>query len=505
MAERPTPDAPDPTEPARDLAKRTSRGLSWNLIGNLGANALRIIIIPILGRLLTPHEFGLVAAALTVIAFATFLKDAGVGNALVQRKDLTEHHIEAAFSFSVLFGLGLAGILVLVAPAVARFYRVPELTAMVQVLAILFVFRGIVTVPQAIARRQMQFRALALIDLGSYFVGNLLVVILALSGVGAWSLIAGYLCETVLATIALFALRPIRYVVVPKLAYLRDLVAYGAGHMVGEIANYFAYQGDNMVIGNRLGASLLGLYTRAYDLMRYPAVAFSNVAGSVLFSAFSKIQDDQPRLGRVFRRSLFTVSVLLMPISVALFVLAPELIHLLLGDRWHDAVLPFQILAISMLPRTTFKLGVTIARAAGDVFWVALSNFAYGVMVVGGALFAVRWGISGVATSTAVAVYLNFFVLSYLGLRRTTLSWAGFFAAHVQPLVVAAFVLGAVWPMASLLRGAAAPAWVIVIVASIAGLAAGVLAMVLGVKRRNPDWRWFYDGLRARLRFIPAL
>lgn len=499
-------DATEADPDGKGLGKRTTRGLGWNLIGNIGANGLRVAVIPILGRLLTPAEFGYVAAALTVYALAAFLKDGGVGTSLVQRKQLTQKHIESAFSFSVLFGLAIAAVLYLSAPWVARFYGLPELTALVEALAVMFVLRGVSIVPQALARRDMQFKALALIDLVSYFLGAVASVVLAFLGYGAWSLIVGYLIETVTSTLALLALRRVRYRLVPERAALSDLLGYGAGHTVGEIAAYFAYQGDNMVVGNQLGAGPLGLYTRAYDLMRYPSVVFSNVAGVVLFSAFSKIQDDPERLGRVYRRAVFGTSVVLFPVSVALLLLAPELVLLLLGPDWSSAILPFQILAISMLPRTTFKIGATIARASGDVVAVGGANVLYGLMVIGGAMLVVgRWGIEGVAVSTTIALLINFIILSHLGLRRTQLSWGGFGAAHVWPLLTGAMVGGAVWPLARLLRATDAPSWLVIVVPSILGLCAGVVALAIGVMRRQSDWVWLYTGLRTRLRFLPAV
>jgi PST family polysaccharide transporter len=184
-------------------------------------------------------------------------------------------------------------------------------------------------------------------------------------------------------------------------------------------------------------------------------------------------------------------------------ILAPELVRILLGKSWSDAVLPFQILAVSMVPRTTFKLGVTVARAAGDVFPVAFANIFYAVSVIGGALYAVRWGIPGVAVSTAICVFVNFFILSHLGLRRTTLRWSGFLGAHVEPIIAGVLVTLAAWPTATLMRQMTSSAWLIVAVVSIVGLIAGTAALALGVLRRSDDWLWFYRGLSGRLKFLP--
>ena len=457
-------------------------------------------MIPILARLLAPEDFGVVAAALTVIALFLMLKDGGVGAALIQQQQLTKKHIEAAFSFSVLLGVVLSVFLFLTAPLVADFYDEEGVTPLVRALSVMFLLRGIAAVPQALARRDMQFRALAIIDVMSYAAGTAIVITCAFLGLGAWALVVGYLVETLITTVWLVAIRPVKYTFVPQVSAIRELLRFGAGHNLSLIAIYFANQGDNMVVGRVLGAAALGFYTRAYDLMRYPSVVFSNIAGSVLFSAFARMQESREQLGRAFRQATFGTTVVLAPLSASLVVLAPEFIAILLGDDWQAATVPFQIMALSMVPRTTFKIGETIARAAGTVYRIAILHVLYGAMVIGGAAFSVQWGILGVAVTTTIAVYVNFVLASWLGLHHCDLDWRGFIGAHLQPLLVTAAVLACVWPVAELARGLELHAIWTLLAASAVGLGAGLAALAVGVRCKHADWIWLVERVRDKRR-----
>jgi PST family polysaccharide transporter len=489
---------PAPQDEVRGVGRRTRSGMKWTTLGTAGANGLRFITYPILNRLLLPEEWGAVADVMTVILFFQTLRDVGLAPALVQKKALAPEQVTAAAGFSLLFGLALGLITFVAAPLVGAYYHADDLVPMTRVLAVMFAFRGISSVPRAMCQRHMRFRAIAIVDLASYAFGTITSVILATRGFGAWSQIIGYLCETGSFTLAFVLLAPtrIRFALAP----IRDLFNFGAGSMLADVAVYFANYGDNNVVGRTLGKKPMGMYTRAYELMRFPSTVFTNVAGLVLFSSFSRIRDDRERLGRAFRRGTFATAVLLLPASAGLIVVAPEMIRLLLGSKWSPAVLPFQILSFSMMARTSWKLGGTLARAAGDVYAVAIANVAYGVMIVVGAIIGAHWwGISGVAVAVSGECTIHYLVYSWLGLRRTTMSWRQFAAIHIEALIATAAALALIGAVAHALRDQGAIAPVVVGCAILAGALAVFAVAYVGVQRRQADWVWLWDSVRAQL------
>lgn len=485
------------SDAARGLGKKTLRGITWTLVGQVLSNALRIVVLAVLGRLLVPEAFGQVAAGLTVVALAQALKSVGVGLALVQRREVEQAHVEAAFAFSVLFALATSAIMFLGAPLIADLYDIPESAPLLRVLSVMFLLRGLASTSSFLCQRDMNFRALALIDFAGYFTGSVTSIVLAVWGWGAWALVVGYLVEAAVDSIALLWVRPPPLTLRLRWKPLRDLLGFGSGQTAAGIANYFANQGDYIIVGRALQAAALGFYTRAYELIRYPSVIFNNIFGTVLFSSFSKLQDDPDRLGQAFRRVLFINGSLLLPMSAGLILLAPEAIRIVMGPGWDQAVLPFQVMAVSMLFRTSYKAGGIVARSSGDVFHLASWQVVYAVAVTGGALLTVRWGITGVACSTAVAVALHFLALTRLALRRVTLRWSQVAAAHLPGLLGAVLVVAGALPVTFWLREQGASAALVAVAGVLAGSIGPLGLFALSLRRGHADWVWVWQTLRG--------
>ncbi|HTR55121.1 MAG TPA: lipopolysaccharide biosynthesis protein [Kofleriaceae bacterium] len=481
------------------MGRKAHRGLKWSLAGTICTNVVRLVTIPVLGRLISPAEFGLVAAALVIIAFGQVVRDVGMGAAIVQRETLTRPQIDAAASFSVIFGTAVGLVVFAAAPVVARLDDSPSLTAMIRALAAMFVIRSLGTVPRALCQRDLEFRALTIIDFGSYFAGSVVTIVLAAMGASVWALIIGYLVESVTSTAAVFVLRPTRLRWTRAIADSRGLFHFGLGSTLGDLASYFANNGDYMIVGYSLGNEPLGLYTRAYELMRFPSAVFSNVAGFVLFSAFSRLQGSPERLGRAFRHGTFLTAVILLPASAALIVVAPEMIRLLLGNGWGEAVFPFQILAASMMARTAFKIGLTLARGAGAVYAVAIASGMNAVLVFVGAAIGSHWGIVGVSVAISIECTLQYVWFCVLGLKQTTLGWPSLVAIHVEAVLAAVVGLAAVIPIATGLRSIGASDAVIVIGCGVAGLFGLMVAAVIGKVRSHADWLWIWEAARNQL------
>jgi O-antigen/teichoic acid export membrane protein len=490
----------------KGLGRRTRSAISWTAATAIASNAMRLIVLAVLGRLLAPDDFGIVTAAMTVIVFVTFLRDFGVGLALVQRKDLDREHVEVAFTVTMIQGLVLTiGIAALAGP-ICRFYGMEKSVDIVRGMSVLFVLRSVSLVPIFVMQRDMRFRELSLVDLFGYVGGAITSISLAYSGYGPFALVAGYTIETALGTIALVILAPPPWRMRWHGSHFRELLGFGIGKSLTNLGSYFALQGDYMVIGRVLDKTQLGLYQRAYELVRFPANVFSSVAGTVLFSAFAKVQDDPDRLGRALRRTTFASALFLLPASAGLIVLAPEVIRLLMGPGWGGAVWPLRIMAMSMMFRTTYKLGGLVGMSGGQVYTMAKWQFIYAAAVIGGASFSVQWGILGVSCTTSIAIALNFVALYWVVSKMTTLSLREVMEAHVSPIAFT-FVVGAVaWAAATGLRHLHVPYVMVVALTTVAGAGAFALMLIPSLRRTHGDWPWLREtfvGLARRKRKKP--
>ncbi|MGE0548999.1 MAG: lipopolysaccharide biosynthesis protein [Kofleriaceae bacterium] len=484
----------------KGIGRRALSGISWTLFGAFVSNMLRVAVLALISRLLTKHDIGITTSALVVVMFATRFRELGIGLALIQRKEIDHKHITTTYGFTMAMGAVLAVIVFGCAAPLARLFKASDGVAIIQLLSVMFLLRGVTAGSQFLLHRELKFRELAMIDVVSYSVGSLISIALAFRGWGPWSLAVGYVFEAATECVLTIWIR--RPPGVPKIHWsaLRQLLAFGGGQTLASFGNYFANQGDYLVVGNRLGPSALGVYSRAYELMRFPAALFTSVAGSVLFSVFARLQDDPKRLGDMYRRVLFAIAIVLMPASAGLIVLAPEAIRILLGPNWGGAVLPFQIMAVSMVFRTSYKASGLVARSASAVYRVAAWQAAYAVFVVLGAAVAVKWGIVGVSITTGAAVIFHFVALTRLALRQVSIGWRSVITAHIDGLISAALVIVLALPVAVFLRNIASPAVVTIAGTTVAGLLLPIGFVMVRVRARHPDWVWLRERMQQAIK-----
>jgi O-antigen/teichoic acid export membrane protein len=457
------------------LTRRTLGGLVWMGSGKAAFTLLQLLVLSVLGRLLTPADFGVVSAAVVVIGLSTIVSNLGLGPAIVQRPELEQRHLDTAFTASLALGIGLGAIVWLAAPLAADFMRMPGMTPVLRALAWVFPINALGTVAGSLLARDLEFSWLAIRDVITYALGYGLVGIgTALLGWGVWALVAAQLAQAALKSAVLLARHPPpRHLALQRQAF-KDLAWFGGGFTMARLANYAAVYGDNVVTGRFLGPAALGYYGRAYSLMSAPAYAFGTVLDAVLFPAMAKVQDDSRRLAAAYLRAVALIALLVLPLSAALILLAPEVVRVALGPRWGMAVAPFQILGIGMLFRTSYKMSDSIARSTGAVYRRAWRQVIYAALVVLGAWFGQRWGIAGVAWGALAALTVNFVVMAALSLDVARITWMDFWVAHRPAVLLTLVSFPPVWLATRSARTLGLPALAVL------SLAGATLVLVCG-------------------------
>ncbi|MBS1122391.1 MAG: polysaccharide biosynthesis protein [Deltaproteobacteria bacterium] len=496
------PEQQDKSPSAEQVGTRTRRGISWNFGGAVVTNGMRVVVLAVLGRVLSSHDFGIVAAAVLVNVVVFGIRDIGLGPALVQRKDLAPEHLTTVFAMSTYIGAFLSAALFITAPLIGELWGILDSVNVIRALALLFAIRSVATTSRMMCQREMNFRAIAIIDAASFTIGSIVAMVTAIYGAGPWALVAGYTVEEVLSTGLYLRLRPPRVSLRIERSRLKELLSFGGWQTIGQIFAIGATYGDNFIVGGALGARDLGYYTRAYDLIRFPSLIFDAIVGNVLFPAFSRLQDDPERLAMSFRRVMFASALLLLPASAAVIIVAPEAIRVLMGTQWGEAVLPFQILATTIFLRTSQKGAAIVTQAAGGVRGIAVAMAVYTVFVIGGGAISIQWGIVGIATSTAIAITVVSVHTSMLALRASKLRSGSWLAAHGPGLVLAAIVVVVAWPLAQALRHAELPAWLILVIVGVSAVTVCLGVLWIWLRRANGDFEWLRSEV-VRLRPPP--
>jgi PST family polysaccharide transporter len=388
-------DAGSPPETRRGLRARAVHGVFWTATSNWGNELSAFLVFAILSRLLDPEAFGLVALALVFVGFASVVADQGLTDALIQRKDLDDSHLDAAFWMSVALGV----FAVPISAALGERALAPVLVA----LGLTIPIGSSALVQRAILTRELKFRSLALRTLVSIAVGSVIGVGAAFLGAGVWSLVAMRLATEVAAAVVLWRVVEWRPRFRLGRGAARELFHFGK-HVVGyRLLNYANRNTDNLIIGAVLGPVALGFYTVGYRLLKLVLQITTNLIDSVAYPLYARLQHDPERFRRAYYKSTSYAALIAFPSFVALIVLAPELVSVLFGPKWADSVPVMQVLALLGIVRTMSYLNTSMLTALGKPSWrfvifgitTTLSVVAY-LLVVQQGIVAVAWAATAV-------------------------------------------------------------------------------------------------------------
>jgi lipopolysaccharide exporter len=438
-----TPNAGSDEPPAAPLSKSTFKGLQWTYGASIVGSLLQVGYTAAMGRLLSPADFGVLAIALVFLRFGQYFAQMGVGPALVQSPTMTDRKVQTAFAMNVILSTAVALIFVAIAGLSRNLLDDASVVPVVRVMAVGMVLGGLGTTAEALLRRELRFRQLAINQLISFVVGYLLVGLTsAVLGAGVWSLVAAHLSQTALHTILNVVARPhpVRGGVDRREAVL--LVSFGGRVSVIGFTEFLGTSLDTLVIGRVAGGAALGQYNRAYLLVNLPLERLMQGIQSVLFPAFSQIQGERERLARVYRSALGVAAAVLIPTATGMAVAAAPLVRVVLGDQWTLAgqVLPF--LAFSAVGSLLALLGAIICEATADLNR-KLALQASHVVVLLTLLLAAGSDLRTLAAAVATAQTVR--IVGYFALMRRTLGTT--FPEHLRilaPAVGTGVAIGAV-------------------------------------------------------------
>jgi PST family polysaccharide transporter len=269
-------------------------------------------------------------------------------------------------------------------------------------------------------------------------------ILLAVRGFGVWAIAWAGVAQSAVRAGLMIAQGGWRPALAWDLAALRDLIGFGAGLTVKRFINYSAANVDYFVIGRRLGPDSLGFYTRAYGLMTLPLTQLSRVIMTVLFPAFSRIQDDNRRLVAGYARVVNATALVAFPFLVGLMLVAPAFIHVVYGKQWMPAVLPLQIMCIAGMMKAVSTFVGSIVDAKGKIGAEVRRQLVYLALLVAGTLLGSRWGTVGVAVAVVAASLAMLVMMQSLLGELTGMRWRTYLGALAPALAGSAVMAAAV-------------------------------------------------------------
>jgi len=401
---------------SRELGRQSLRGGAISVVAR-GINAvIQIASVLFLARLLTPEDYGLVAMVTAITGFAPTLVDLGTRDAVVQRTSITEAEVSTLFWMTMGIGCALAFGISASGALIAGFYHEPRLQAIVFVSSLTFVAAAAAAQHQALLRRAVMFRQLAIVDIWANVLSAGGAIVMASFGFGYWALVLRPVAMNSLTAAGAWLYcrwRPRRPVVTDG---VRQMVRFGLNLSGFSVTDFVGKNGDRVAIGRGLGAKTLGFYQNAMfvydnllDVLVFPL-------HQVAVASLSKLYGDLPALRKAWRKALSTVAFYSMAVFGVLSITSQDVMVIVLGSKWATAGAILSVLALRGIPhsveRTLGWLHVACGRTDRWFRWGAATTAGQLVAMVIG----LRFGTMGVVYAYVIYMFIVFVpAIAYAG------------------------------------------------------------------------------------------
>ncbi|MDQ6839899.1 MAG: lipopolysaccharide biosynthesis protein [Actinomycetota bacterium] len=445
--------AEEPRTAPAGITASAVKGFGWQ-VASFGGNRVIVFLSTLaLARLLIPRDFGVFAAALTFAQYLEVLLDFGIGSYLVydQERGVTDR-LHVAFTLNLILTAVLATITVVASPLLADLFGAPHRSAVFAAMAGYLVLRGLSQVNEALIQRDLLFKKLVFIELLGSGVRAGLSVGLALDGTGVWAIVTGFLAGQAVTTVAAYAV--VRYRPRLRISWQagKTMLAFGVSSVALDILGELALNGDYLVVGGRLGATALGVYTMAY---RLPELLINN-----LFWMFSKVafpiyarsrSAGLEVLKRAMLRALKFTSVYGFAAGVGMAVSAPDIVAVIFGPQWQAAVAPMVLVSLAAaIASTTFASG-PLYPALGQPGRLVRVNIPLTISRMVGFIVAAPYGLVWVAAVHLATNAVNAFVRLGIANRVAGTTATATFRALIPALSVGLGVALFTVPLAAVL------------------------------------------------------
>ena len=388
------------------VKKQAVSGAIWKFAERISAQLVSFVVSIILARLLLPDDYGLIALVFVFTTFCDKLLIAGFATSLIQKKDADDVDFSSVLYFSIIAASLLYLMLFIGAPYIADFYTKfdrTELIAVIRVLGLSLFLMAFSSVQNAYASKHMLFRRYFWSTLGATILSGAIGLAMAYNSYGVWSLVAQNMIATIVGCLILWFTVDWR----PKLLFsferLKLLFSFGWKIFVASLIKTIYNDIRSLVIGKVYTPSDLAFYNRGQSL---PQLVDTNVTGtidSVLFPAYSKLQDNKNAMLNAVRRAVKTSCYVLMPILALMAAVASPLVSVLLTDKWLPCVPFMQILCFSFIFSPVEMENLQAIKALGRsdiVLKLEIVKKTIGILLL---IAAVPFGVIAIAWSMMIS------------------------------------------------------------------------------------------------------
>ena len=319
---------------ADNLKQKTAKGLFWSGVQNFSVKGIEFVLMLFMARLLGPKEYGTIGLLGVFMALSSLFINSGFGSGLIRKKDRTHEDLCTVFYFNIGMSIICYTILFIIAPYVADFYKIPVLSPILRVIGITLIIGAFNTVQVAVFNFTINFKTQAKISIVQSIVGGLSGLTLAFLGYGVWALVWQRIITSIVACIMCWTHAKWKPTWVFSKKSFKELFNYGYKLVITGLINTLYNNVYPVIVGKFFSADILGHSSRANHWASFPSSNLTIVLTNVTFASLAKIQDDDVRLGRAYRKMIRTSAFVIFPAMFGLAAVAVPLMYVILGPKW---------------------------------------------------------------------------------------------------------------------------------------------------------------------------
>lgn len=398
-----------------NFKKSIVSGFIWSFLGQGGYLIIGLVANIILARLLTPFEFGQVGIIMFFIVIAKVLTESGLSGALVRKNDATEEDYSTVFIFNLVISVSLMLLLIVFSGTISRFYDDPQLENILIVSSSVLLISAFQITQNIKLVRELQFKKKAKYEFIAIFLSSIIAVVLALNEAGVWSIVVMQISTVLILTILLWTFEgPLKRFTF-NVSSFKKLYKFGINTTLASLLNTAFDNIYQLILGKYFAISQTGLYFQGKKLQQVPVGVIKSTTLGVVFASLSKVQDDSKQFDYLYNKIVAFFTVIVGAICLFVFFYAENIIMLLYGEKWIDAVFYLQILIVSsffymqeMFNRIIFKVFDRTEKILYlEIIKKAIQSIS---IIIGVFLLNIEVLMYGFLLTSIISFFINFYV-----------------------------------------------------------------------------------------------
>jgi len=328
MTEQPAGEAP-----RSSWGKRMLNGALWMIALRWAIRLTGLVSTVILARLLLPRDFGIVAMAMIVVNTLEIFNQTGQKLVLIRLENPTNDHFDSAWTVSFLIGVAIGAAILAASPLAELYFHEPKVQPVMQCLALRAVLGGMENIGTVNFRRDLKFSNFFVYNVCPKLISFVVTIVLAFVLRNYWALVAGILTSQTALIVLSYVMHPHR----PRFTFSKvgEIWSFSMWTFFRSIGQYINTQIDQIAVGGFGGSSLMGKYAVASDVAQSPSQEINQPMVAVLYPVMSRLQNNLPELRTVYLNTLGWTAFICAVAGVGVALVAPEMQHLVLGEKWN--------------------------------------------------------------------------------------------------------------------------------------------------------------------------